>query len=177
VCKGYLAEGMADIALDNPPARRKRPSSASILLPPLLFFGAMMMGADFTAITLMPLKALQIPYPRWMDYSHFLIPGGCTIVWLVSLWKWPNAGAIVAVLSCFTILPLIPRHAESLVAKVPVVRWIDSSDLKSIENRLDIPIFERGSRDGEFVIVAPANVQRVRAELARLHLLAGAASE
>jgi hypothetical protein len=174
----YPAEDMADIAIDNPRVEpRKRPSSASILLPPLLFIGAMFMAADFTALTLAPLKVLQIPYPRWMAYFHFLIPGACAIVWLLSLRKWPNAGAIVAVLLCFTLMPLILQFAESRVVKVPVTRWIELNELKSIEGTVGVPITEQGSRDGTFVIVAPSNEQRVRAELARLKLLSGAASE
>ena len=169
---------MADIAIDNPPVEpRKGTSRASLLLPPLLFLGAMFMAADFTAITLGPLKVLQIAYPRWMDYSHFLIPVACAIVWLLSLRKWPNAGAIVAILLCFTLLSLIPRFAESRVAKVPVTRWIDSNDLKSIETMVGVPVTEQGSREGTFVIVAPSNEQRVRAELVRLKLLNGAAAE
>lgn len=163
---------MGDIAIDNTPAEpRNRPSSASIFLPPLLFLGAMIMAADFTAITLGPLKVLQIPYPKWMDYSPFLIPVACAVVWPVSLRKWPNAAPIVAVLLCFTLVLLIPRYAEGRVAKLRVTRWIDSNDLKSIEDRLGIPVFEQGSREGTFVIVAPANEHRVRAELARLQLL------
>jgi hypothetical protein len=52
---------MADVALDNPPAKpRKRLSSLSIVLPPLLLLSAMIMAADFTAVRLRPLKALQI---------------------------------------------------------------------------------------------------------------------
>ncbi|HEY1341312.1 MAG TPA: hypothetical protein VGF59_27570 [Bryobacteraceae bacterium] len=168
---------MANIAIEKPPVEpRKRPSSTPILLPPLLFLAAMMMGADFTAIDLRPLKALQIHYPMWMDYAHFLIPGACAVVWLVSLRKWPNAGAVVSVLLCFTLVPLIPRYAESRIGKVPVTRWIDSNDLKSIEATLGVPLFEQGSREGTFVIVAPANEPQLRAELARLQLLGGPAA-
>jgi hypothetical protein len=137
----------------------------------------MFMGAGITVISLRPLKALQVSYPGWMDYSHFLIPGACAIVWILSFRKWPNAGAIVAVLLCATLLPLVPRYAESRVAKVPVTRWIDSNDLKSIEDRVGVPVTEQGSREGTFVIVAPANEQRVRAELARLNLLGDPAAE
>jgi hypothetical protein len=169
---------MADTAINTAPVElRKRPPSASILLPPLIFLGAMFMAAGFTTISLRPLKVLQIAYPRWMDYSHFLIPGACAVLWLMSFRKWPNAGAIVAVLLCSTLLPLIPRYAESRVAKVPVTRWIDSNDLKSIEGTLGVPVFEQGSREGTFVIVAPANEQRVRVELARLQLLGRPAAE
>jgi hypothetical protein len=168
---------MADIVINTPPVEpRKRSSSASIFLPPLLFFGAMFMAADFTSVTLRPLKMLQIQYPQWMDYAHFLIPGACAAVWLASLRIWPNAGAIVTVFLCFTLVPLIPHYAENLVAKVPVARWIDSNDLKSMESRLGVPIFEQGSRDGAFVLVAPANEHRVRAELARLQFLGGPAA-
>ena len=155
---------MADIAVDNPPHadRRKRPSRASIVLPPLLFLGATFMASGFTAVALRPLKVLQIPYPGWLDYSHFLIPGACAAVWLVSLRKWPNAGGIVAVVLCFMLVPLVPRYAESRVAKVPVTRWIDSKELKAMENNLGVPVFEVGSRGGTFVVVAPAHEQRVR---------------
>jgi hypothetical protein len=169
---------MADIAINTPPVEpRKRPSSASILLPPLIFLAAMFMGAGITVVSLRPLKVLQIAYPGWMDYSHFLIPAACAIVWLLLLRKWPNAGAIVAVLLCFTLLPLIPQYAESRIARVPVTRWIDSNDLKSIEAAVGVPVTEQGSREGTFVIVAPSNEERVRAELARLKLLGGAAAE
>jgi len=169
---------MAEIAIDNPPVKpRKRASSASTLLPPLLFFGAMFIAADFTAIKLRPLEALQIPYPKVMDYSHFLIPAACAILWLVSLRKWPNAGAIVAVVLCFTLVSLIPGYAESRVAKVPVTRWIESSEMKAIETRVGVPVFEEGSREGTFVLVAPENEQRLRAELARLQLLRCPAAE
>ena len=135
------------------------------------------MGADISAIDLRPLKLLQIAYPGWMDYSHFLIPAVCAIVWLLLQRKWPNAGAIVAVLLCFTLLPLIPRYAQSQTAKVPVTHLIDSNDLKSIETAVGAPVTEQGSREGTFVIVAPSNEQRVRAELSRLKLLRGAATE
>jgi hypothetical protein len=52
-----------------------------------------------------------------------------------------------------------------------VTRWIDSNDLESIRSNLGVPVTEQGSREGNFVIVAPANEPRVRAELARLQLL------
>lgn len=169
---------MADTTIDKPSVEpRKRASLASMFLPPLLFLGAMIMAADFTAITLRPLKTLQIPYLKLMDYSHFIFPGCCAVLWLMTLRKWPNAGAIVAVLLCFTLVSYIPRYAESRVAKVPVTRWIESNDLKSIETTLGVPLFERGSREGNFVIVAPENEQRVRAELVRLQLLGGSAAE
>jgi hypothetical protein len=174
----YPADDMADIAINNQPLEpRKRQSSLSIFLPPLLFLGAMFIAADFTPIALRPLKVLQIPYPGWMDYSHFLIPAACAIVWLASIWKWPNAGAIVAVLLCFTLVPLISRYAESRVAKVPVTRWIDSNDLELIEGAIGALVTEQGSREGTFVIVAPSDEQRVRAELARLKLLGAQAAE
>jgi hypothetical protein len=169
---------MGDVATDNPPIEpRRRPSAAAIAVPPLLFLAAMIMAADFTAITLRPLKALQIPYPRWVDHSHLLIPAACAVLWLASLRKWPNAGAIVSVVLCFMLVGRIPRYADSLVAKVPVTRWLEPNDLKSIESRLGVPVFEQGSREGTFVIVAPANEQRLRAELVRMQLLRYPAAE
>lgn len=169
---------MRNAEIDNPPVEpRRRPSSVPMLLPPLLFFGAMIMAADFTAITLRPLKALQIPYLTLMDHAHFIFPGACAVLWLVTLRKWPNAGAVVAVLLCFTLVSFIPRYAENRVAKVPVTRWIESNDLKSIGRRLGMPLFEQGSREGVFVIVAPENEEQVRAELIRLQLYRGPAAE
>jgi hypothetical protein len=169
---------MAQIATNTPPVEpRRRPSPASILMPPLIFLGMMFMAAGFAPISLHPLKVLQIAYPGWMDYSHFLIPGACALLWLMSLRKWPNAGAIVAVLLCSVLLPLVPRYCESRVAKLPVTRWIELNDLNSMESRLGVRVVEQGSREGMFVIVAPGNEQRVRAELARLQLLGGSAAE
>jgi hypothetical protein len=163
---------MTDAAIDNPPvAPRKRPSPASILLPPLLMLGAMIMAADIAAVALRPLKALQIPYLKWMDYSPFIFPGACAVLWLLTARKWGNAGGVVAVLLCFALVSFIPRYAESRVAKLQVTHWIDSDDLKSIETRLGVPVFEQGSREGTFVVVAPENEQRVRAELIRLQIL------
>jgi hypothetical protein len=145
---------MVDLTLDNPPAeRRERPPPASIIVPPLVFVGAVIMAADFTAITLRPLRVLQIPYPGWMDYAQFLVPGACAVVWLASLRKWPNAGAVVAVLLCSTLVPLIPRYAESRVARVPVTRWIESNDLKSIESALGVRVSEQGSHEGTFGVL------------------------
>lgn len=131
----------------------------------------MIIAADFTAITLRPLKALQIPYLTWMDYSHFLIPGGSGVLWLTLKRKWPNAGAAVAVVLCFVLVGLIPRYAESRIAKVRVNRWIDQAELRSIEATVGVPVFERGTREGTFVLVAPAHEQRLRAELAKLQRL------
>jgi hypothetical protein len=95
----------------------------------------------------------------------------------MSLRKCPNAGAIIAVLLCFTLVSFIPRYAESRVAKVPVTRWIEPDDWKSIEVGAGARVFEQGSREGTFVIVAPENEHRVRAELARLQLLGQPAAE
>ena len=166
---------MSDLAGDNRPTARPqtRPATGPVLLPLLLFFAAMILSVDFTVISLRPLKALQIPYPRWLDYSHFLIPGSCAAAWLVMRHWWPNASAILTVVLCFTLVPLVPRYAENQIAKVPVTRWIDGNDLKSIEDRLGVPISEQGSRDGTVVMVAPANELRIRTELARLALLGG----
>ena len=166
---------MPDIQKDNRTAAQPqtRPPPGPVLLPLLLFAGAMILSADFTVISLRPLKALQIPYPRWLDYSHFLFPGGCAGIWLVLRRWWPNGSAILAVVLCFTLVPLVPRYAESQIAKVPVNRWIDGNDLKSMEDRLGVPISEQGSADGTAVMVAPVNEQRVRTELARLRLLGG----
>jgi len=169
---------MTDLAIDQPPAEaRKRPSSASVLLPPLFLLGAMIMAADVAAVTLRPLKELQIPYWKWMDYSAFIFPGACAVLWLATLRKWPNAGGVVAVLLCFALVSFIPWYAEGRVAKLPVTRWMEPDDLKSIETRLGVPVFERGSHEGTFVVVAPENEVRVRAELVRLKLLARPAAD
>jgi len=163
---------MTEIVNEAPPgAPRRKKSSASVLLPPLIFLGAAFIAEDWTVILLAPLKQLQIQYPVWMEYSHFLIPGACAVIWLASFRKWPNAGAIIWVLLCFMLLPLVPRYIESRVAKVPVIRWLESNELKSIEDAAGVPIFEQGSQKGTCVIVAPANEQRVRNELVRLKLL------
>jgi hypothetical protein len=168
---------MADLTINTPPIEpRRRSVSPSIVLPAALFLALMYAGADFTPRMLTPLKALQIPCPWWLEYSLFLIPGACAGVWLMSFRKWPNAGWIVAVLLCFTLMWLFPQYPESKVAKVRVTRWVDSYDLESMGSRLGVPVWEEGSREATFVVVSPAKEQRVRTELARLKLLGGAAA-
>jgi hypothetical protein len=163
---------MGNTAPENPTADdRERASLASVLLPPLLLLGAVFMAADFTSIHLRPLKALRIPYPRVLDAAHLLIPAACAVLWLGTLRRWPRAGPIVAVVLCFTVISLIPVYAERRVARVPVTRWIDTGELGSMEARLGVPLWEQGTGEGAFVIVAPENERQVRAELSRLGLL------
>jgi hypothetical protein len=42
------------------------------------------MCADFTAISLGPLKQLGVPYPAWMNVAHLVVPGCFAVLWLVS---------------------------------------------------------------------------------------------
>lgn len=142
-----------------------------MLLPLLCFLGAVMIGADFAAISLAPLKTLQIPYPKFMGYLHLIVPAGCVVLWLISLRWWPNAGSIVAVLLCFWLIGLIEPYAQSRVTKVPVAKFIETSKQESIEQRLGFRIFQHGSSEGTFIIVAPENEQKVREELSSLGLL------
>jgi hypothetical protein len=165
----YSAEDMADIALDNPPAAPRKPlPTAAVLLPPLLFLAAMMMAADFTAIAMRPLHVLHVPYVHAMDYAHFIIPGACALAWLATFWKWPKASSIICVLLCFVLIGQIPAYAERRVARLPVTRWLETDEAKSFESRNGFPIYQVGSKEGEFVLVAPENAARARDELSKL---------
>lgn len=156
---------------------RKELSPGVILLPPLCFLGAMMIGADFAAILFAPLKALQIPYPRWLEYFHLIVPAACGLLWLVSLRWWPHAGSVVLVLVCFWLTGLIPPYAEGKVANVPIVKWIEPSQLDAIELRLSIRALQRGSGGGTFILVAPENEQKLRTEPVSLGLLVHASDK
>ncbi len=163
---------MAEVAIDNRPVQpRKRPSSAATLLPPLLFLGAMIMAADFTAIDLRPLHVLHVPYLKAMDYAHFIIPGACALLWLATVQKWPNASSIICVLLCFVLIDQIRAYAQKHVARLPVTRWLETDEAKSFESRNGFPIYQVGSKDGEFVIVAPENAARARDEFSRLGIV------
>ena len=139
-----------------------------MLLPPLLFVGAMVMAAGATAVDLRPLHVLQVPYPKAMDYAHFIIPGACALLWLATVRKWPNLGSILSVLLCMVLIAQIPAYAERRVARVPVTRWLEAREAKSFEARNGFSIYQTGSKGGMFVIVAPENGARAREELGRL---------
>lgn len=167
-----LGETMTDATIDKQHVEeRRRTLRSEVLLTPLLFFGAMMIAADFTAILLRPLRALSIPYPQAMNYAHFIIPGGSALIWLFTVRIWPMASSISSVLFCFMLISLIPIYAEKHVARIPVARWLDSDAAKSFEIRNGFPIYQIGSSDGEFVLIAPENAFRAREELKRLGMV------
>jgi hypothetical protein len=144
-----------------------------MLLPPLLFLAAVMMAADFTAIDLRPLRVLQIPYSRAVDYAHFIIPGSCALIWLATVRKWPNASSIISVLLCFTLIGQIPAYANRRTARIPVSRFLTPEKRDALESRVGFPIFEQASSGrGHEVFVAPGNEAAARKELQRLGVLA-----
>lgn len=128
------------------------------------------MAADFTAIGLRPLRVLHIPYPRAMDYAHFLIPGSCALIWLAGIWKWPSASSTISVLLCFVLIAQLPAYVERRTARIPVTRFLDWDETESFESRNGFAICQTGSREGLFVIVAPENAVRAREDLGRLGL-------
>ena len=130
-----------------------------------------MISADFTAIDLRPLKALQIPYLKAMDYAHFIIPGFCAAIWLATVWKWPNAGSIVSVLLCFVLIGQIPAYAERRMTRLPVTRRLETDEAMSFESRVGFSIFQTGSKEGLSVIVAPGNASQAQNELRRLGIV------
>jgi hypothetical protein len=128
------------------------------------------MGADFTAIDLAPLRALQIRYPSFLDYTHFIVPSACAALWLFTLRKWPVAGPIVAVLFCFVLIGLIPRYAQTRVAAIPLARWIEPLDLEAMQARIGFKVLEQSSARQIVLYVAPQNESQARAEVERLAL-------
>lgn len=163
---------MTDVTIDSPSHEPQRRSSfVAIVLPPLLLFAAMIMAADFTAISLRPIHALRIPYLKAMDYAHFIIPGFCAAIWLASLRKWPTVGSIVAVVLCFALVDQIPGYAARRTSQVPVRRWLESEERQSFESRNGFAIFQMGSTDGLVVIVAPEHAVQARDDLNRLGLV------
>lgn len=145
--------------------------NASILLLLYFNFGAMILAADFTAVSLARLQKLQILYPALLTYAPLLPPCFLTVFWLVTLRKWPIAGPILAVVLCVLLLPIIPAYADSRVAKITVSRKLELNEMEAMEVRLGIPICGSASSAGEILIVAPWNEELVRAELTRLKLL------
>jgi hypothetical protein len=75
---------------------------------------------------------------------------------------------MISVLVCFVLIGQIPAYAERRVARLPVTRWLETNEAKSFESRNGFPIYQLGSKDGLFVIVAPGNAVRARGELGRL---------
>jgi hypothetical protein len=162
---------MPNAQTDGPPEALPRQSSpGEYVVPPLCFLAAVIMGADFTAIDLRPLRALQIPYPSLLDYAHFIVPIACAALWLVTLRKWPVVGPIVAVLLCFTLISLIPRYAQTRVAAIPLTRWIEPPDLDAMQDRIGFKVMEQGSGRRVLLYVAPQHESQARAEFERLAL-------
>jgi hypothetical protein len=126
------------------------------------------MIADWTAILFGRLKLLQIPYPATLNYAPLLIPGGCLLLWILTVRRWPLASALVTLVLCVWLGGMIPSYAESKVAHIPVVRWPDTQTMNDLKSRLGAPILASGSRDGEFLLVRPQDEQLVRDELIRL---------
>lgn len=163
----------SDVAVDRPSAGPPPagPSLAFALLPLLVFVGFTIMGADFAAITLRPLRALGVPYPAVMDYAHVIVPAACAALWRVTRRRWPMAGPVAAVVLCVVLVTQIPRYAESRVARIPVNAWIATSELDAFKARTGSTVVQIRLREGAFVLVAPSNELAAREELQRLGLL------
>jgi hypothetical protein len=170
-----MAKSIGDISLDGPRARSA--SRLGWLLPPLLFLGWMIMGADICAVSLLPLKALRIPYPALLDHAPWLIPAACALLWLALRPRWPVAGAAVALVLCILLMVQVPRYVDHYikdrVARVPVRHEIASDVLKAMEIRTGFPVLEQGSSEGTMLLVARPQEPALRAELDRLGLLSG----
>jgi len=162
---------MSDTGIQALPVRNAHRAVGELLVPPLLFLAAAMMGAGLTAISLGPLRTLQIPYPRAMEYAHVIIPGACMVLWLATIRWWPRLGAITTIVLCFTLIGRIPAYAEHRISRLPVRRWLESAELKQLELNTGFKVSEQGTRDGTFVLVAPQHEQQAHAELATLGLL------
>jgi hypothetical protein len=166
---------MTNIAAQNSPIPR-RPSLSTFLLPPLVFLSIAAMESDFTAIAFMPLKSLGIPYPPALEYAPLIIPAACMALWLTTLYRWPRAAPIAAVLLCYLLVPMVPKYAEHKVAKIPVNRWLDSDEFNLLQARSGFPLFEQESSHGTSIFVASANEQPARQELRHQGLLDGNSS-
>ena len=167
---------MSEITVDNesrPNPRPRRLSAELVVLPPLIFLALMFLAAGTIAIALGPLKALDIPYPRVLDYAHVLVPLACAVLWLATLRRWPRVGPVVAVLLCSVLVPQVARYADGRVARVPVRRWMDSRELEAVQVMAGFAMTGQGTRDGTFVIVAPQHEGRAREVLDRIGLLRG----
>lgn len=152
-------------------ARRPASFASELVVMAMLFFGQMMMAADFATITLRPLKTLQIDYPRVVDHIPFIVPASCAILWLVSRRRWPRSSPFVSLILCGILITQIPKYAERRLARVPVIRWVETAELDSIRVHTKFLITEQGSHDGIFVLAALENEQAVRVELDRMGLL------
>jgi hypothetical protein len=163
---------MADIAIDNVAHKpERRAPFLAVYLPPLVLFALVIMASDFTWISLAPLKALHIPYLKAIDYAHLAIPGFCAVIWLATLRKWPTAGSTLAVALCVVLVAQIPGYAERRTARVPVRRSLESEEQKSFERRNGFPVYQTGSKEGMFVVVAPEHEVQARDDLSRLGLV------
>ena len=135
------------------------------------------MAADLFAISLRPLRVLQIPYPKAMDYAHFIIPGFCALIWLATVRKWPNASSIASVVLCLVLLVQIPAYAERQIVHIPTSRFLTSQEREALKARITFPIFEQNSSGrGNEVFVSPANEALVKVELQQIGVLSGRAA-
>ena len=145
--------------------------AAIMILPPVLIGWAAVMGSEFSVNSLRPLRALGLPYPRAMDYFPWIAAAGSAILWIACLRPWPRLGSAGAVVLCFCLMGLIPGYGERRLARLPVRRWVEPAELKSLESTLMFPVSEQGSYRGTFVIVASENAEAARVCLKRLGLL------
>ncbi len=106
---------MSNTNVQGLPVRNARQFMVGRLLPPALFVAAAMMGADFTATSLGPLKALQIPYVHAMDYAYFIIPAACAgpSQFRHHPLRAAKVSAIAAIVLCFFFISRIPAYASS----------------------------------------------------------------
>lgn len=164
---------MTDRAIDNPPDKpQPRPASRlAWLLLPLLFLAMMIMGADICAVSLLPLKALRMPYPGVLDHAFWLMPAACALLWLVLRRRWPVAGPAVALGLCVLLIALVPHYVDRRVARVPVRHGIASDTLTTMEARMGFAVSEQASSEGTMLLVARQHEPALRTELDRLGLL------
>ena len=156
---------------ERPPKPVRPPLHATVLLTPLLLAAFAFMGADFTAITLRPLKVLGIPYPTAMDYAHWIVPGGCGLLWLATRRLWPWGSAIMAVVLCSYLIGRIPGYAPRRTAAIPVRRWLEPGEESTLRLLIHSPVFQSGGADGLRVVVAPTNDLPTRRYLRQIGLL------
>lgn len=140
-----------------------RNKGSGIWLPSALFLGALMIGADFWDIEGRPLQELGIQYSRFWDWAYVLIPALCVVLWIFLRRKRPVLGPVMAVLLCFAMVPLPAAYAHNRVARVPVVQWLTQEQMAELPFR----IFQRGSSQGNEILVNPQNEAALREYLAR----------
>lgn len=137
-----------------------------------ILYGLMFMGADIVAISLMPLRSLNIPYPNWWNYIHVIVPGVAAILGLAMFRRSPWVGALVVILLSQALIGLVPSAVDRRVATIRMGDYRnDWSFLDRVRERVDFKVFARSSGGVMEVFVAPQNEQRAREELARLNLL------